>query len=280
MKKIITVLIAFFTVGGLLAQDGQLQKATAYKKDGTMFYQITGCQPLTQVEFYSKPSGGNLLATVNTDAAGNALVEVPKQSHYAFALNRIRPTKGGDGGAAYYIALGAPVLQLQSVTESNGELRWQVSTQSEGVSCDVFSSQDGAPFVKLASLPQKQGLTIGQYNVENGAATNQTVYSVQVRDAANGLTINLGKKAMVKPDVQAVKVSPTVFTDVLNVQLLKTQTGTLQVFNGSGALVYSGVVKQGHNAIDLAKMAPANYIVKVNDRNNTVVYAGRVVKSQ
>jgi hypothetical protein len=274
------MIAALLAAGVTLAQDGQLQKATGYKKDGTLFYQITGCQPFTDIEFYSTPSGGELMDVAKVDAAGNALVEVPKQGHYAFALNRIRPTKGGDGGAAYYIALGAPVLQLQSVTESNGELRWQVTAQSVGVSCDVYGSQDGAPFVKLASLPQKQGLTNGQYQVDNGGAASQTVYSVQVRDAANGLSINLGRKAIVKPVDQAVKISPTVFTDVLNVQLLKTQAGTLQVFNGSGALVYSGVVKQGHNAVDLAKMAPANYIVKVNDRNNAVVYAGRVVKSQ
>lgn len=272
-------LVAWLPASIALAQGGEGRKAAAYTKDGVLFYQVSGCLPNSQVEFYSKPAGGNLLATVNTDEQGNALVEVPKKEHYAFALNRIQPTKGGDAGAAYYIALGAPVLQLQSVAESNGELRWQVNTQSEGVSCDVYSSQDGTSFVKLASLPQKPGLSLGQYSVDNSIAVNQTVYSVQVRDAANGLSISLGKAAVVKPAEQAVKISPTVFTDVLNVQLLKTQTGTLQVFNGNGVLVYSGVVKQGYNAIDLAKLASANYVVKVNDRNNTPVFAGRVVKS-
>lgn len=272
-------LVAALPATVALAQGGQGRKATAYTKDGVLFYQLSGCVPHSQVEFYSKPSGGNLLATVAADAWGNALVEVPKQGHYAFALNRISPTKGGNAGTAYYVALGAPVLQLQSVTESDGQLRWQVTTQSEGVSCDVYSSQDGASFVKLASLPQKPGLTMGQYRVDNGTAVTQTVYSVQVRDAANGLSINLGKAALVQPAEQAVKISPTVFTDVLQVQLLKTQAGTLQVFNGSGVLVYSGVVKQGYNAIDLAKLASANYVVKVVDRNNMPVFAGRVVKS-
>lgn len=273
-------LVAWLPAGMALAQGGEGRKATAYTKDGVLFYQVSGCMPNSQVEFYSKPSGGNLVATVNTDGQGHALVEVPQKGHYAFALNRIAPTKGGNAGAAYYIALGAPVLQLQSVAESNGELRWQVTAQSEGVSCDVYGSQDGASFVKLASLPQKPGLTMGQYHIDNVMAANQTVYSVQVRDAANGLSINLGKAALVKPTEEAVKISPTVFTDVLNVQLLKAQSGTLQVFNGSGVLVHSGVVKQGYNAIDLAKLASANYVVKVNDRNNTQVFAGRVVKSQ
>jgi hypothetical protein len=276
MKRITIVLITLLLGVAALAQEAHLQKATGYTKDGVLFYQLSGCVPHSQVEFYSNPSGGKLLATVSADAQGQALAEVPEKTTYAFALNRVSPTKGGQAGAAYYIALGQPVLELQSVTENDGELRWQVTAKGEGVHCEVFGGNEGGALQKVATLPQQSGLNLGHYQA-NGNADS---YMVQVLDPDNGLRVTIGGTVLSFKKPGGVKLSPTVFTSVLNVQLLEVQAGTLQVFNGSGALVHSTAVRQGANAIDLSGMAPANYIVKINDRNNRTVYSGRVVKGQ
>jgi hypothetical protein len=276
MKRITIVLITLLLGVAALAQEAHLQKATGYTKDGVLFYQLSGCVPHSQVEFYSNPSGGKLLATVSADAQGQALAEVPEKTTYAFALNRVSPTKGGQAGAAYYIALGQPVLELQSVTENDRELRWQVTAKGEGVHCEVFGGNEGGALQKVATLLQQSGLNLGHYQA-NGNADS---YMVQVLDPDNGLRVTIGGTVLSFKKPGGVKLSPTVFTSVLNVQLLEVQAGTLQVFNGSGALVHSTAVRQGANAIDLSGMAPANYIVKINDRNNRTVYSGRVVKGQ
>lgn len=278
MKKIIIALMSLLTVGTVIGQQGRLQKATGYTKDGTLFYQVSGCKPSSQLEFYSTPSGGKLLATADVDEQGNVLVEVPKSIHYAFALNRVSATKGGDAGVAYYVSLGQPVLQLRSVKNDGGEtLNWEVVSKSNTVTCDVFSSNNGTAFVKEATLRQKDAVG-NVYEYTGTPATTNTAYYIQVNDAANNLRIPLGKAKL--SAVGAVKVSPTVFTDVLNVQLLTAKSGVLQVFNSNGVLVHSTVVKQGNNAVDLAKIAPANYIIRVNDNNSCAVYTGRVIKGQ
>lgn len=253
--------------------DGQQRKATGYTKDGVLFYQVSGCVPQSEVEIYSTPCGGELVTTLRVDAQGNAQVEVPKGKTYAFAMNRTRATKGGDGGAAYYIALGQPVLNVQSVTADNGQLRWQVSGQDAGVRCEVLN--EGTQEATL----QRQDASGGSYSYDGAAAApGNNQYSVQLTDAASGLRISLGKAILAKAG--AVRIGPSVFADVLNVQLLTVPSGTLQLYNGNGALVYSTAVRQGLNTINLSTVAPSGYVVRVLDRNNRTVFTGRVTKGQ
>jgi hypothetical protein len=272
MKKITIMIAALLATGLAWSQDeGPQRKATGYTKDGALFYQVSGCVPQSMLEIYSTPSGGSLVATARADEQGNALVEVPKGKSYAFAMNRTRATKGGDAGAGYYIALGQPVLSVQSVTAEDGQLRWQVSGQDAGVSCQVLGS-DGTN----ATL-QRRDASGGSYSY-SGATPGTDQYSVQLTDAASGLRISLGKAVLAKPG--AVRVGPTVFSDVLNVQLLTVPSGTLQLYNGNGALVHSTAVRQGLNAVNLSTVAPAGYVVRVLDRNSRTVFTGRVTKGQ
>ncbi len=279
MKKVIIFFALLLTGGVLLAQDAVQRKATAYIKDGVLFYQFAGCTPASELEFYSDPSGGSLLATVRVDNKGTALVQVPAKAKYAFALNRTKVTRKADAGAGYYIVLGAPVMEVKSAEAADGTLRWQVISEAAGIVSEVYSSNEGAPFAKVATLKQTDAAG-DAYSYTADAGVGNTVYSIQVTDPAHNLRVTLGRNVVSKENTGAVKVSPSVFTDVVNVQLLSTPVGAVQVYNNVGRLVYSGTVKQGNNALNLAKYAASNYIIRVTDRNNRIVYNGRVVKGQ
>jgi hypothetical protein len=280
MKKIITALVLLLAAVCVNAQDALQRKATGYIKDGTAYYQVIGCVPFSELEFYSAPSGGNMLAVVQADNIGEAVVKVPADASYAFALNRVKATKKGDAGLAYYIGLGAPVMEVKSVKDEAGMLQWQVIAKNEGVTSEVFSSSNGAPYDRITTLKQADAAG-NTYSYTHAAGGNdKTVYCIQVADPVSGLKVTLGKNVVNKESVAAVRVSPSIFTDVVNVQVQHQVSGTVQVFNNVGNLVYSGNIRQGNNSINLSKVAAASYIIKVTGSNNRTLYNGRVIKSQ
>jgi hypothetical protein len=279
MKKIITALVFLLAAVSMSAQYNVQRKATGYIKDGNVYYQVTGCVPFSDLEFYSEPSGGNLLAVVQADNLGEAVIKIPAGVSYAFALNRVKATKKGDAGIALYIALGVPVMEVKSVKDEAGILQWQVITSREGVTSEVYSSSDGMPYSQIATLRQADAVGNNYQYTTAGSDGGKTVYCVQVTEPATGLKVMLGKNAVSKESVPVVRVSPSVFTDVINVQVQQNVTGYVQVFNNVGNLVYNGNIRQGNNSINLSKFAAASYIIKVTGRNNRTLYNGRVVKS-
>jgi hypothetical protein len=281
MKKImITAFALLLTAVSLYAQDDLRKKATGYIKDGVQYYQVTGCVPFSELEFYSTPAGGNLLATAPVNNIGEAVVKVPASGAYAFALNRVKATKKGEAGLAYYIALGAPVMEVKTVNDDAGVLQWQVITDREAIISEVYSSNEGAPFAKLATLNQADAAGDNYSYTAPLHESGKTVYCIQVTDPASGLRVTLGRNTMSKEAAATVKVSPSIFTDVVNVQLLNGDGGTLQVFSNVGNLVYSSTVKQGNNSINLFKLAAAGYIIKITGLDKRILYNGRVVKSR
>ncbi len=280
MKRIMTTAFALLLVAAVTAQDGVQKKATGYIKDGVQYYQVTGCVPFSELEFYSTPSGGTLLVTAPVNNIGEAVIKVPADGAYAFALNRVRATIKGEPGLAYYIALGTPVMEVKTVSDDAGILRWQVITDREEITSDVYSSNDGAPFAKLATFNQADAAGDNYYYTAPVHESGKTVYCIQVTDPASGLRVTLGRNMISKETAAAVKVSPSIFTDVVNVQLYSGDGGTIQVFSNVGNLVYTSTVKQGNNSINLSKFAAASYIIKVTGRDNRNLYNGRVVKSR
>jgi hypothetical protein len=280
MKRIMITAFALLLAAAVTAQDGLRKKATGYIKDGIQYYQVTGCVPFSELEFYSDPSGGVLLATEPVNNLGEAVIKVPADAAYAFALNRVRATKKGEAGLAYYIALGAPVMEVKTVSDDAGVLRWQVITDREEITCEVYSSNDGTPFAKLATLNQADAAGDNYSYTAASHENGKTVYCIQVTDPASGLKVTLGKNMMSKAAAAAVKVSPSIFTDVVNVQLFSSQSGTIQVFSNIGNLVYTSTVKQGNNSINLSKLAAAGYIIKITGLDKRILYNGRVVKSR
>ncbi len=281
MKKIIITAIALLLAAvTLYAQDDLRRKANGYIKDGIQFYHITGCVPYSELEFYSTPAGGNLLANAPVNNTGEAVIKVPAGTAYAFALNRVKATKKGEAGLAYYIALGAPLMEVKTVSDDAGVLRWQVITTREGITSDVYSSNDGTPFAKLATLNQADAAGSDYSYTVASHESGKTVYCIQVTDPESGLRVTLGRNMLSNEPAALVKVSPSVFTDVVNVQVLNGDGGTIQVFSNIGTLVYSSTVMQGNNSINLSKFAAAGYIVKVTGRDKRILYNGRIVKSR
>jgi hypothetical protein len=281
MKKImITAFAMLLAAVTVFAQDGLQRKATGYIKDGVQYYQVTGCTPYSELEFYSTPSGGDLLAAAPVNNLGEAVIKVPADAAYAFALNRVKATKKGEAGLAYYIALGTPVMEVKTVSDDAGVLRWQVITGREGITSEVYSSNDGAPFAKLATLNQADAAGDDYSYTAASHESGKTIYCIQVTDPASGLKVTLGRNMMSKEAAAMVKVSPSIFTDVVNVQLFSSESGTIQVFSNIGNLVYSSTVKQGNNSINLYKLAAAGYIIKITGLNKRILYNGRVVKSR
>jgi hypothetical protein len=280
MKKIITALVILLASVALYAQDGLRKKATGYIKDGVHYYQVTGCVPFSELEFYSASSGGNLLTTAPVNNLGEAVIKVPADGVYAFALNRVKATKKADAGLAFYIALGAPIFEVKTVSDDAGVLRWQVITEREDITSEVYSSNDGNPFAKLATLNQADAAGDDYSYTATSHESGKTVYCIQVTDPASGLKVTLGRNVINKEAAATVKVSPSIFTDVVNVQLLSSESGTIQVFSNVGNLVYTSTVRQGNNSINLTKFAAASYIIKVTGRDNRNLYKGRIVKSR
>ena len=194
MKRIITALVLLLFSVNINAQFSVQRKATGYIKDGIAYYQITGCVPYSELEFYSDPSGGNMLAVVQADNLGEAVVRVPADASYSFALNRVRATKKGDAGIAYHVELGAPVMEVKLINDQAGILQWQVISSHEDITSEVYSSSDGTPYSKIASLQQDDASGNSYRYTTPSNDGDKVAYRIQVTDPASGLKVVTWKK--------------------------------------------------------------------------------------
>src|SRR5882762_955070 len=69
--------------------------AFKYITDNKLNYKVTNCVPLSDIEMYSSPSGGTVVAYATADEQGEAVISLPEKVSVAFALNHYRVNEKG-----------------------------------------------------------------------------------------------------------------------------------------------------------------------------------------
>lgn len=167
------------------------------------------------------------------------------------------------------------------INNKNPQLKWSAEEDAELLGYEVQSSNDGASWKKEAFVDKDLSRNTNSYKFTSNQVINGIAYfRLRLVNSDGSFTyseIRVLKNKFASPQLIISPNPANIFTNIKLTSLNKT-TGSLQVYNASGAMVLSNNIdlKEGENIVRLPfKNTWKNgmYVVKVISENNN--YVGR-----
>jgi len=253
--------------------------AFKYITDNTLSYKVTDCVPFSDIEMYSSPSGGAVVAYATADEKGEALISLPEKTTVAFALNHYRVNeKGIAGKGQVYNVMGNPVLDIESpvLNAENANsvtVNWKANAFGSNWDFNVQRSVNGINFVTVASIASGNSSTSNTYTAKNTvseAGGGTVYYRIEARNNKTGVVIQTAVKNLTPP-------KPVLFTAInynnrvrIHFSNLVTYPATYSFSEMQGVKIATGILKSNDQVIDISSYQTKVYVLSINDsKNNT-----------
>lgn len=235
-------------------------------------YLVKGCVPGSDVELYSSPSGGEVVATVMANEKGEAHFWVSPETPVAFALNHNRVNAQGVAGNGHIIEIPTPVLSLEDFELNSfaGDvvLRWKAGITAGDWVFVVQRSNDNINFADVVSVPAREGVTASLYDFtcKKSAEVAAQYYRVEARDISGARVA--AKAILAKNNTKALfHVQPTIFDNNLQVTIAQDRLpATYVIADLMGRTKYQvGKLNATRQNIQVALPAAGTYVLQITD---------------
>jgi hypothetical protein len=293
---------SLFVVALLLSMGAMAQQKTApcsscgatgsgiaafkYLLDKQVNYKVTDCVPFSDIEIYSTPQGGKVVASAVADENGEANFTLPETTPVAFALNHDRVNANGISGKGKVFELNAALLKIESpklnLNKDKVSVNWQTNTFNNDWDLQVQRSTDGINFITVKTISAaNKGFGMQSYTVEESIGTlgvKGVLYKVRAVNKTNDAVVDTEEQYIKMGDDNAMFT-----TAALNNQVQVSFTtkanlpATYFITDASGRKVGSGIIRNYVSLIDLGKLQSNNYVLSVMDSKH-ITASEQVVK--
>jgi hypothetical protein len=235
-------------------------------------YVVNGCVPGSDVELYSTPSGGEVVAIATADEKGEAHFQVSPETAVFFALNHNRVNDKGIAGNGHIMILPPAAINLDNfeVTTVNFDvvLNWRAATVAGNWAFAIQKSNDNINFTDIASVDAREGTALQGYSYNCKKAEDVAVqyFRVEAREKT-GVKVTADAKISKSSTKAFFTVQPTLFDNSLQLTVAPDKLpASYVVTDAMGRTKYSsGVVNSMRQTINLTVLR-GTYILRVTDR--------------
>jgi hypothetical protein len=251
--------------------------AYKYITDNNINYKVTSCVPFSDIEIYSSPSGGDVVAYATADEKGEAIISLSEKITVAFALNHSRVNeKGFSGKGQIYSLMGNPVLDIQSpvLSADNANsviISWKANSFGAGWDFNVQRSLNGKNFVPVANIASGNSGASRTYDTKNAIAesgSGAVYYRIEARNSKTGAVIQTAVKDLNLP-------KPALFTAINYNNQVRihfsngvSYPATYTLTDMQGIKIATGILKSNDQVIDISSYRIKNYILAIADSKN------------
>lgn len=253
--------------------------AFRYITDNTLNYKVTNCVPFSDVEMYSSPSGGAVVAYATSDEKGEALISLPEKVPVAFALNHYRISEKGVAGKGQVYTMGNPVLDIESPVlhadnANSVTVNWKANAfGTAGWDFNIQRSVNGINFVTVDNIVSDNsgtGKTYSTKNIISEPGISTVYYRIEARNRQTGIVIQTAVKDINLPKLPLFTAIS--FNNRVRVHFSDQVTfpATYSFTEVQGVKVATGILKSNDQVIDISSYQTKIYILSISDsKNNT-----------
>jgi hypothetical protein len=235
-------------------------------------YVVYGSVPGSDVELYSAPSGGEIVAVVTADEKGEARFSISPETAVAFAINHNRVNDKGIAGNGHVTVLPPAAISLDNfevnTVSYDAVLNWRAATLAGDWVFVVQKSNDNINFTDVASVDARGGDGVQGYSYSCKKAEDIAVqyFRVEARERS-GVKVTSDSKISKSSTKSFFTVQPSLFENSLQLTIARDKLPAgYVVTDAMGRTKYaSGVVNNVRQSINLAVLS-GTYILRVTDR--------------
>jgi hypothetical protein len=252
--------------------------AFKYITDNKLNYKVTNCIPFSDIEMYSSPSGGSVVAYATADEKGEAVISLPEKTKVAFALNHYRVNEKGVAGKGQVYTTGNPVLDIESpvLNAENANsitVNWKANTFGSNWDFTVQKSENGINFTTVAGIASHNSNAATNYTTKNTISkpgSSTVYYRIEARNRKTGAVVQTAVKNVDIP-------KPVLFTAINYNNQVRVHFSDLVSYPAiysftepGGIKVATGILKSNDQVIDISSYQTKIYILSIKDsKNNT-----------
>lgn len=245
-----------------------------YSVDSRIHYTVSDCVPFSDVELYSTPAGGEVVAYARADANGKADFLVKSGTPVSFALNHDRVNEKGIAGKGQILVIPAASLELKSpdvvVMGNEISVTWDASTLKGDWHFTLQKSADNIRYTPVYETDGASGRTQA-YTFREKADASQPVVSYRIVATDNqGNSVMTAEKTVRLTGLKTFfTASPTVFTNTVQVNVPGDKLpATYTLTDALGRTRFaSGIISKPSQMINL-NLISGSYRLTVIDKNN------------
>jgi hypothetical protein len=242
-----------------------------YVTDQQKQYVISGCVPGSDVELYSNPSGGQVVATEVADEKGTVTFKVAMDVPVAFVLNHNRVNANGVAGNGHVIQIPQPAVSLNNFELSSfaGDvvLRWKAAIAAGDWVFVVQRSKDNVSFTDVDRLTGREsnGEVAYDFTAPKQAEAG-SFYRIEARDVSGARIATQALMAKNSENAQ-FEVQPTVFSNSVQITMPQHKLpATFVIADLAGRTQYvTGRISTGRQTIQVPIVATGTYILQITD---------------
>lgn len=245
-----------------------------YSLDNRVHYTVGDCVPFSDVELYSTPAGGEVVAYATADEKGRADFLVKSGTPVAFALNHDRVNAKGVAGKGQILVIPAPSLELKSpdvaAIGSDITVTWDASALNGDWRFTLQKSTGDNRFTSVYETEAASGRSQGYTFREKGDASQPVIaYRVLATDKSGNTVMSAEKTVKLTGLKTFFTASPTVFTNTVQVSVPGDKLpATYTLTDAIGRTRFaSGIISKPSQVINL-NLISGSYRLTVIDKNN------------
>jgi hypothetical protein len=242
-----------------------------YVADQQKQYMVSGCVPGSDVELYSSPSGGEMVAMEVANDKGVVTFKVAMDVPVAFVLNHNRVNANGIAGNGHTIQIPQPAVSLQNFELSSfaGDvvLRWKAGISAGDWVFVVQRSNDNVHFTDVDKLAGRESNADVAYDFTVPLqATAGQYYRIEARDVS-GARIATQALLSKNNEQSQFEVQPTVFSSSVQVTMPQHKLpATFVISDLAGRTQYvTGRISNSRQVIQVPIVATGTYILQITD---------------
>lgn len=297
MKKRISIFVFFLAMGTTLVaqQNAATEKnnngcsgcsaagsgifAFKYITDDIINYKVTNCVPFSDIEMYSSPSGGAVVASATSDEKGETVISLSKKITAAFALNHNRVNEKGASGKGQIYSLAAnPVLDIENLVlnadnANSATVNWKANSFGAIWDFNVQRSVNGKFFETVANISSENSGNMRSYTLKNeisGSGGGTVYYRIEARNRNTGVVVQTAIKDINLP--KPALFTATNYNNQIRIHFsdLVSYPATYSFTEAQGIKVATGILKSNDQMIDISSYQTKVYILFISDsKNNT-----------
>lgn len=245
-----------------------------YAVDSRVHYTVGDCVPFSDVELYSTPSGGEVVAYAQADEKGKADFLVKSGTPVAFALNHNRVNAKGVAGKGQILVIPQISLELKSpdavVMGNDITITWDASSFKGEWHFTLQKSSDNIRYTPVYETDASNGRTQG-YTFRDKADASQPVvsYRILATDKQGNSVMTAEKTVKLTGLKTFFTASPTVFNNTVQVNVPGDKLpATYTLTDALGRTRFaSGIISKPSQVISL-NLISGSYRLTVIDKNN------------
>ena len=251
--------------------------AFKYITDNNLNYKVTDCVPFSDIEMYSMPSGGAVMAYATADEKGEAVISLSEKIPVAFALNHNRVNEQGiSGKGQIYNLTKDPVLDIESpvLNADNANsvtVNWKANSYGARWNFNVQRSLDGKNFTNVAVKASGNASAVVSYTIQNEiteSLSGTVYYRIEAQNKETGAKILTSVKELGQP--KPVLFTAVIYNNQIRIHCSNTLSypATYTLTDMQGTKITTGILKTDNQIIDINSYQVKNYILSVTDRKN------------